>query len=165
MAVDEYGRVIYVVTTEEGFPCKVGITNDLSLRVAQLQCGNWNKIQAAWYSFVVVGNASRTLNAWSAFTTTPQELEAAVHRKMKDLDLHLSGEWFAIGVDDCVSVIRKVAREETLRLCGIEMMSSISLYKALPARQIDFLQSFIAAEESARLAVSGWYEADEAGAA
>lgn len=150
MAPDDCGRVIYVVTTSDGFPCKVGITNDLSLRLTQLQCGNWNKLKAAWYSFVVDGGSNRRANVWAAFDTVPQKLEIAVHRKMKALDLHLSGEWFAVGVDDCVSVIRKVAIEESLRLTGIEMLSSLKYHEKMKAGQLDFLNSFIAAEHSAR---------------
>ena len=155
MAQDDCGRVIYVVTTSDGFPCKVGITNDLSLRLTQLQCGNWNKLKAVWYSFVVKGGSNRKTNVWAAFDTAPQKLETAVHRKMRALDLHLSGEWFAVGADDCVSVIRKVAAEGSFCLTGIEMLSSLKHHKTMQAGQIDFLNSFIAAELSARAAIDG----------
>lgn len=153
MAIDDFGRMIYVVTTDEGFPCKVGTTGDLSTRLSQLSCGNWVPLKAAWYSFVVSAGSDAKLNMWSAFRTMPSKLEFAVHRKMKELDLHLSGEWFAVDVEDCVSVIRKVAEEQALRLSGIEMLQSIALHRTMNAVQVEFLQSFIDAEKSARVAM------------
>lgn len=153
MAIDDFGRMIYVVTTDEGFPCKVGTTGDLTSRLSQLSCGNWVPLKAAWYSFVVSAGSEAKLNMWSAFQTMPTKLEIAVHRKMKELDLHLNGEWFAVDVEDCVSVIRKVAEEQALRLTGIEMLQSITLHRTMKAVQVEFLQSFIDAEKSARAAI------------
>ena len=152
-SVNDVGRMIYVVTTEDGFPCKVGITADLTLRITSLQCGNWNRLRPVWYSFVVVKGAKDT-NLWSAFTTAPNVLESAVHRNLKELDLHLSGEWFAVTSDDCVKVIEKVANDNGLRLAGIEMLSGIAMYDRLPNRQVAFLSSFVEAEKSARQAMA-----------
>lgn len=61
---------IYIITTEDGFPCKVGLTNDLNSRVKQLQVGNWVKLRAVWFSFALGPSwKGRTLNLWAAFNT------------------------------------------------------------------------------------------------
>lgn len=155
MAAEDLGRGIYIITTEDGFPCKVGVTNDLDQRVQQLQIGNWHKLRASWFSFVVGHDwRIRKLNFWAAFSNAAVDLEVITHRKLKELDLHLSGEWFGIGEDDCIKVINKVAEESGLRLVGIEVLTGLEHYVALPARQVRYLQAIVDAEASAQAAIS-----------
>lgn len=151
---EDLGRGLYILSTGEDGPCKVGITNDLALRISVLQVGNWMKIQPVMFTFVIAGNVGK-LNMWSAFSNGSVSLEGLVHKKLKELDLHLSGEWFDIGEKDCIAVVKKVASNEGFRLAGPEVLQSISNYTSLPARQIDYIQAMINAEQSAQRAFEG----------
>jgi len=147
---DDLGRGIYVVSTESGFPCKIGVTNDLRQRIAFLQNGNWNRLRPAYFSFVITDEIKRGLNVWSAFKNGSEGLERQVINKMKELDLHMSGEWFSITVEDCKMVIEKVARDAKFRLVGPEVLQGIAHYDALPARQLSYIDALVRAEKSAQ---------------
>lgn len=149
---DDLGRGIYVITADDGEPCKVGITNNLSSRLCEIQIGNWNRLRPSFFSFVVGDNIRRQLNMWSAFSNSAATLEAKVHRQLREFDLGLSGERFDIGEADCVAVIKKVAQQNGFRLAGPEMLQSIHLYRSLPSRQMAYVQAMVAAEQSAQRA-------------
>lgn len=151
---NEFGQGIYIVTTEDGFPCKVGVTNKLRERVGQIQTGNWNKLKASWFSFVLNEDwRAGRLSIWAAFNTAAPRLERAVHRTLRELDLGLEGEWFAISDEDCRKVIAKVAEETGLRLAGIEILEGIEMYRRASNRQIEVFKAIVEAEVQARAAV------------
>lgn len=152
---DDLGRGLYILSTGEDGPCKVGITNDLAMRLSVLQVGNWMKINPVMFTFVVGRNITGKLNMWSAFSNGAATLELLVHRKLKELDLHLSGEWFDISEADCIAAVKKVATLEGFRLAGPEILQGISNYTSLPARQLDYIQAMINAEQSAQKAFEG----------
>lgn len=156
MLIGDTAQGLYVITTEEGFPCKIGITNDLSYRVGQLQIGNWHRLRAVWFTFVLGPHwGNRKPNLWAAFNNAAAAFEVKVHQQLKELDLHISGEWFGIGQEDCVEVIKKVAKNTGHRLSGLEVLEGLSGYTTLPSRQVAYLQAMIAAEQSAQDAIAG----------
>lgn len=148
------GRGIYVITTDDGFPCKVGVSNDLKMRLGTLQTGNWNRLRASWFTFVVNQRwAGSSLNVWAAASNAADAFELQIHEKMRELDLHLSGEWFAVDEEDCVEVIKRVAADKHMTLTGAEFLSSIVHHREMPKEDLQAVKAFIRAETSARAAI------------
>ena len=86
LATKEALRMIYVVTTNDGRPCKIGIAKDAWSRFGNLQSANWVelKMHECWY----MAGHKITIR-----------IERAVIERMGGH--HLRGEWFDI---DAVSM-------------------------------------------------------------
>lgn len=145
---------IYVVRSLPGLPVKVGVTQDLRLRLQMLQCGNWNPLEAHWFSFCApkVDRVSR--NFFNSVTRSAFRLEQLVHAKMKELDLWVGGEWFDCEPDAAVMVIKKVAALSDIEFFDISAMRSLAWHGRLPPETIAVAQAMINAEESARAALA-----------
>ena len=103
---------VYVVAAHLEGPCKIGVADDLALRLSGLQCGNWNKLTPAAHAYfgkpayksVFPDEILISLNA-SAYA-----LEAACHRVLIGMDMGLGGEWFAVTVQEAIATIEKTAK-------------------------------------------------------
>ena len=146
--MDTGAQGIYVVTTDDGWPSKVGISGDLYLRMTQLQNGNWHRLRPTFFSFTTPIKYGRK-NFYSMFDGSARTLESLVHRTMKELDIHLSGEWYDCTSDAAEAVIKKVSAIEGFCLHGVEPLKSIALYDRLPVAQVDFARYILFAQESA----------------
>lgn len=110
---------IYIITTEDDFPCKVGITDFLSHRIAGMQTGNWNKLFARqmYFPYKVAGRKFDILpSRLNTVRISAKEFERIAHKKLTDLDTHINGEWFGIHANDADAVLRKLADMEGYRL-------------------------------------------------
>lgn len=103
---------IYVVSTEDKWPCKIGITSDLRKRLTGLQVGCWHKLIP--YSFNLAGKVSGNMpkvlrDDYNGLAKAAAGLESECHKALKGLDLHLRGEWFDVDVEAAHMVLQKVA--------------------------------------------------------
>jgi len=92
--------VVYVIGWSEGGPMKVGITDKIDKRIAQLQTGNPYKLKV----FHTVPCDTRSESS---------EIESWTHARLGGFRLH--GEWFDIGAIECINSIRVVADAVKLR--------------------------------------------------
>jgi len=113
--------MVYICAPEDGFPVKIGVSNDLVRRLAGLQPGVWHDLQMreAFFALKPQSREDEWLSASSynaygkdahATIAGARALEAACHRKLRDLDCHMRGEWFAITVEEAVKAVLKVAK-------------------------------------------------------
>lgn len=115
---------IYVVTTSDRWPSKVGISDDMSQRLASLQTASWLDLDVEKFWFPYTGIKVGDLNLdhrlkperMNTARLAAQVLERAVHAKLKEFDLHMRGEWFDITADEAVEVVEKVAETNGFRL-------------------------------------------------
>ena len=107
---------IYVITTEDGWPSKVGITYNLLERTNQLQVGNWHKIRAAHFAFAFGARDGVASGDFSAARHSVANLERAAHIQLEDLVGRLNGEWFDIDAADAWAVVNKVSGDMGYRL-------------------------------------------------
>lgn len=116
---------LYVCAPEDDFPVKIGITNDLGSRLCSLQSGCWHalKMRAAFFALKPRRAEGEWLSAseckancadTNATVSGARAFEAACHRTLKSLDVHMRGEWFAITVTEAIEVIAKVAKNESM---------------------------------------------------
>lgn len=144
---------IYVIKSAPGLPVKVGVTCDFSNRLRQLQNGNWNTLEAHWFSFVAPQGNRVKRNFFNSLTLASAALEKHVLRTMKELGLWVSGEWFLCDPDAAVAVIQKVGAINGFEFFGIEAAASLGLHERLPAHHLDLAERLINAELSARSAL------------
>lgn len=114
-----YPAMIYIATTEDQYPCKFGYSQDIGHRLEAIQTGNWHRIVIR-HAFFVLDKRARGLKSvnHNALLAAARALEAACDRQMRELDLHLRGEWFAVDADDALAVMRKVAEAESFRIAS-----------------------------------------------
>lgn len=143
-------QVLYVVKSGPELPIKIGVTSNLEKRLEQLQVGNWNKLEAHWYSFVGREKGRTRRNFYNSLSRGALALERKVMRKMTELDLWVAGEWFDCDPDVAVSIIAKVAKMEGYEFFGAEVLESVKLYEKMPISHLQVVESMIRAEESAR---------------
>lgn len=97
---------LYIVSTPEKWPCKIGITKDLKSRVSDMQVGAWGEVLAYEFYLVHIGSSK---DGFYHATNSAVMLERDCHAKLKELDLHIRGEWFNIDVESARLVVQKVA--------------------------------------------------------
>lgn len=84
-------RKIYLITTEDNWPVKIGVSHTPEKRLKALQCASWKELKI-FKLFDCCGPTA------AAFT-----LEAKIHRELKYKQL--SGEWFDIKAEDALNLI------------------------------------------------------------
>lgn len=115
---------LYVITTEDQWPSKIGITDNMAQRLDHLQVGSWLHLSvvAFWFPYTSIKmdelNLDKRLrvNRMNTARLASQVMERAVHRKLKEFDLHVRGEWFDITAKEAIEVVLKVAKTDGFRL-------------------------------------------------
>lgn len=115
-------------------PIKVGYTHNLIRRMGQFRGSSWKPVKLHEVLYVrgpccfvamrrfdtmlahglddeTTARAHDELQDFNAETAHIVDVEAAIHRKLKELGLHHSREWFVGGVERLVSVSRQVIAE------------------------------------------------------
>ena len=83
-------QFVYIIGNEDNSYLKIGVSNDVSKRLKQLQTGSWSKLSVLYKSMV----CSNAFN-----------IETIVHNKIDSENIR--GEWYDISFDDAVSLIEK----------------------------------------------------------
>ena len=111
---------IYIITTNDDWPCKIGITDNLVERIQKMQTGNWHQLRAHrfWFPYTDIDLGKDKFKTPSLNTArmATVALEKQVHQTMAELDVHMRGEWFDIDADDADAVLAKIAKENNYRL-------------------------------------------------
>lgn len=142
-----------MINSEPGLPVKIGITENIMVRLATLQVGNWNKLEAHWFSFVARDTGAKR-NLFNSLSYSAQKLERLVHKKMHELDLSVGGEWFDCDPEAAVLVIRKVAAMNGFEFFDISAMQNLIFHNRLPKETYRMAEKLVNAEFSARRAKS-----------
>lgn len=92
-------QVVYVIGSTNGHAVKIGRSDDVARRLAEIQRMSPVKLEVLWQ--VQAGG----------------DLETALHRRFKARRTH--GEWFDFGDEDPVAVVGRAAAEEAERLARL----------------------------------------------
>lgn len=99
---------VYVAAPERGHPVKVGISTCVPKRISSLQTSLTNKLYVHGYRLCLTMKDAR-------------QIEAHVHRVLKDRNKLLAGEWFDVRPKEAV---------EEIDWAGVSM--NIGVFKELP---------------------------------
>lgn len=84
---------VYVITTEDEWPIKIGIAVCPVKRVANLQTAHWKRLMV-WAA------------GWCPTIADARRLERKCHQSATELDLWLLGEWFALKPQKALEMVR-----------------------------------------------------------
>jgi hypothetical protein len=96
--------------------CKIGVACNVGKRLAQLQAGNRRPLHA--YTIKIDAGIDAG------------EVERAIHRKLRDRDKHINGEWFRVGPKYARVTVEAVAFE-----CGLPAERSEVRPRSKPLRE------------------------------
>ena len=117
---DFYG--LYVASYEGECVCKIGVSCDVEARFSTLQTASWVKVKLAHFYFPFLtskelrGRGYFAANEENILRQSSYALETACHEKLKELECHLRGEFFELFPEEADRAIRKIAKEEGIRL-------------------------------------------------
>lgn len=98
---------IYIVTADNKWPCKIGVSCAPEKRVRSLQTASWRPLHVAnCYWAETVGEARR--------------LEQAVHRRLTEQSRWLHGEWFDMRPEAATEIVEFVSMVE-----GVDISADI----------------------------------------
>jgi hypothetical protein len=101
---------IYVIAPHAEGPCKIGISDNLKKRLGGIQVGNWVKLHAPHVAYFRPPEFRGTpMEAYREINRVAVAVEARCHQELGRMDLGLSGEWFAITVEEAIRVVGKCA--------------------------------------------------------
>ena len=100
--------MIYAIAASEDGPTKIGVTQSLEERLAQLQTGSWQRLIPYGYRLAIpkTGGTLRVSMA-AALKEGAMGLERQAHKALKEMELWLSGEWFDISPAEALAVLDK----------------------------------------------------------
>jgi len=109
---------LYVMHYESEGICKIGVTSDLPERLTNLRAATWVDVTPTsfFFPFKPSRDIAHTKDDYSITRVSAYALEKLCHQKLKELELHLRGEFFEIFPDDADQLVRKVAEVEGFRL-------------------------------------------------
>ena len=141
---------VYVITTQDDWPCKIGVTANLYERIAGLQIGNWHKLRAVDFWFVFGGG----YQADNPARQSAVNFERHLHEVLGSLVERLSGEWFDLSADDARRAILKIAEQENLRLVSAGDVLSFDQSKIMRRDDAAAMHDLHAAATMAYAAIS-----------
>ena len=112
---------IYVISPQDGWPCKIGISTNPIKRINTLQTACWKQLEVKWC-------------AWAPTVQKAHDLELRSHRTLTDMAKWLHGEWFDLRPDKAIDLVSFEAE-----LAGIEISTELP-----PGASTDFVQKLFA---------------------
>lgn len=100
--------LVYVIGSDVDGPVKIGISSALADRARGINTSSPYRVKVFGVRFAASRPDKGNLGVKDMFRRGAQKLEKDVHRKLKEFDLQLNGEWFDIGATDALAAIDKV---------------------------------------------------------
>lgn len=89
---------VYVVTTQDQWPCKIGFSSAPLKRIVALQTSHWKRL-IVWGGF------------WASDEAGARKVEGAVHSALEAQGKALLGEWFDIKPEPALETVERLASE------------------------------------------------------
>jgi hypothetical protein len=94
---------VYVITTQDQWPTKIGISNAPLKRIAALQTSHWKRL-VIWGGY------------WATTSKEARRVEWMSHGELMGQDRRLLGEWFDIKPEDALATVKLVADRKGIAL-------------------------------------------------
>lgn len=124
IALGDHVPLTYIIASSWDGPCKIGYTTNLQKRLMSLQTGNWEPLSVYGFRVAVWMDGFKAYRGvHAALHAANRALESAAHKALADCDLHLSGEWFDITVEEARQVLDKCATLERIQALTVEKLA------------------------------------------
>lgn len=120
--------LIYVVAPDEDGPTKIGLTRNIEVRLQTLQIGNWEKLHVFGGRLAFRRDFSLAYSLEHSSREGAERMEHLAHKKLRECDLNLSGEWFDVTVPEALQVLEKIAKNESIGLVSMEDVAGIDFH-------------------------------------
>ena len=128
LVLDDHFMVIYAVASDIDGPTKIGVTSNLQERLIGLQCGSWMPLSVYGFRLAMMESTSGQYPTFArAALAGARCIEAEVHRVLKEMDLHIMGEWFDISAPDAIRVMDKCGKKRGVRTVSLEQVASVMM--------------------------------------
>jgi len=145
---------IYIVTTQDDWPCKIGISGNLVERMASLQSGNWHSLRPIYFAFPhKSGLGGSKMQGYNAIRRAATSLEALLHSKLSELVDRLNGEWFDISADDALAAVQKIAALEGYKLAEFRQVLTLDPDKIISHEERAALHDMLLVAGTAEAAI------------
>lgn len=126
-ALRDHLTLVYAMGYDEDGPIKIGMTSQILERVRYLQVAAPYPVRVYGVRFasMLSGRAGGSIKA--CFANGARALEARTHRKLRECDVHLQGEWFDICAADALAAIDKVGSTDGPRCIGLSGLAGADL--------------------------------------
>ena len=119
-----HAPIIYVIAADPDGPVKIGVTKNVWRRVSTLQVGCWLRLKA--YAFRMAfrrGDFAVGVAFRDSLDEGAGAVERECHKKLKEIGLHLCGEWFDISVPEAIAVVEKCGPMVGAKVFSIEQIA------------------------------------------
>ncbi len=102
---------LYVMNYVDEGICKIGVTSDLPARFDCISGYYWGKIEVSYFCFPYLSQkvGRSPIDDENIFKMSAVSLERECHAKLKELGLHLRGEYFELFPEEAEALVKKVA--------------------------------------------------------
>jgi len=126
--------------------CKIGVTSNLPDRHAALAVGYWGDIEVTsfWFPYLRNPMEKSGFNTESVMKASSYALETQCHAKLKDLGVHLKGEFFEMFPDDARLAVSKIADQGGFKLASphdIMSLDALTLVKGEDISAYGYMQN------------------------
>ena len=124
--------IVYVIAPQDGWPCKIGHTTNLEVRLTSLQAGCWEPLTVHGFRIGIKtsGGTSRSSLA-RAMVAGAQSLEMAAHSVLRECDTWMRGEWFDVTAEDALRVLDKCGDRCDVRAVTFNALASVEVNAGL----------------------------------
>lgn len=121
--------IVYVIAPTCGYPCKVGYTENIEVRLASLQTGCWEPLTIHGFRVGIEksGGVERG-DVFAALLRGAQSLEYAAHETLKECDVWIRGEWFDVTAEDALRVIDKCGARKNVQPLTFNMVNNVMVH-------------------------------------
>lgn len=125
--MDDHGSVLYVIAPDENGPCKIGVTQNVGMRLSAIQIGCWMQLGVFAVRICFKRTGGHLTNLWSSMRFGADHVERQTHDALKDCEVHLRGEWFDVTVEEAVQAIQKAASQSEAAAITLEQLAATEM--------------------------------------
>lgn len=125
--LNDHVALVYVLGADPEGPVKIGRTTQLPERLVQLQIGSPYALEVYGFRFIAAPPSVQRTSLRYCFAAGAAALERAVHRKLDEFGLRLSGEWFDLSAEEALAVIGKLIAPTGVRAVGLTDLAAVDL--------------------------------------
>lgn len=141
--MDDHGAVVYVIAPDENGPCKIGMTQNVGLRLIGIQVGCWMPLAVFSTRICFQRFGGHLGSLWTTMAIGAKYVEGETHKALKACDVHLHGEWFDVTAAEAAEAIEKSAKNKEAAAITLEQLCDIELEETATRLERDTHASLI----------------------
>lgn len=122
--INDHPSLIYVIAPDENGPCKIGKTIQIAKRHQGIQVGSWLPLAVFGARLCLTSGAVNPGNLRTDLNQGAYAAEAATHKALKEMGLHMIGEWFDVTAQEALKAIEVACKKSGISAIGLDALIS-----------------------------------------